>query len=266
MNEFIKKLMTQEEFNSIAVMDRMAIERESILAKDALTWTLIIRYCNLTEDTLRQFADRLDWHEVSVVGKYLTKQFIEDFKDKLDWSELSQYHMFTKEQLLQYIDYIDWDRAPTFQPAIDEEVIDAVMASSKKDEFNWHGALVKVKMSETFLEKYAVKANKWEIVSYYQNLSEKFMEKFADKLNWNYISQKQHLSRKFMVKHFDKLNALWLKKFQKNWDDDIEKEYEFYKAENNWMKDQNLLNEVKVAFAKHGYDFDIFSKFFTNNL
>lgn len=48
--------------------------------------------------------------------------------------------------------------------------------------------------------------------------------------------------------------------------DNIEKEDGFIKAENEWMKDQNLLNEVKETFTKHGYDFDIFSKFFTNNL
>lgn len=259
--------MTEEEFNDLLEPTRMALEGEARKAEDynILSWSHIIRYCNLPDPVLRKFADRLDWFEVSQ-RHHLGADFVEEFKDKFDWSELTQYHRFNKDQLLQYIDRIDWDRAPTYQPDIDEEVIDAVMASSKKDEFNWHGALVNIPMSETFLEKYADKANKWEIVSYYQDLSEKFMEKFVDKLNWNYISQKQHLSRNFMVKYFDKLNTLWLKKFQKNWDDDIEKEYEFNKAKNNWMKDQNFLNEVKVAFIKHGYDFDIFSKFFTNNL
>lgn len=265
MHELLKNLMTEEEFNSLNSLERMAIETEARKVNGYLDWHILTRYGNFTEDTIRKFADRIDWTEVSRYP-HIGEAFIEEFKDKLNWSELSQYHRFNKDQLLQYIDYIDWDRAPTFQPAIDEDVIDAVMTSSKKDEFNWHGALVNIPMSETFLEKYAVKANKWEIVSYYQDLSEKFMEKFADKLNWNYISQKQHLSRKFMVKHFDKLNKFWLKQYQKNWDDDIEKEYEFYKAENNWMKDQNFLNEVKVAFTKYGYDFDIFSKFFTNNL
>lgn len=255
MNEFIKKLMTEEEFNSLNSLERMAIEAEARKANGYLDWHILTRYGNFTEDTVRKFADRIDWNEVSHY-KHIREAFIEEFKDKLNWQELTQYHRFNKDQLLQYIDYIDWDRAPTFQPAIDEDVIDVVMASSKKDEFNWHGALVNIPMSETFLEKYAVKANKWEIVSYYQDLSEKFMEKFADKLNWNYISQKQHLSRNFMVKHFDKLNKFWLKQYQKNWDDNIEKDYKLSKDSNAWLNDQNFLTDLRALLTKYGYDYN----------
>lgn len=258
MNEFVKKLMTEEEFNSVYAMDRMAIEKEADFAKDAVSWTLIIRYCNLTEGTLRKFTDRLDWREVSQY-KYLSNDFINEFKDKLDWHELSQYHQFSENQLIKYVDRIDWDRAPTYQPKVDEEVIEAVLNSPKKDELNWHGALVKVKFSEQFLEKHyddIVKANKWELVAYFQDLSEKFMEKFADTLNWNYLSQKQHLSRNFMVKHFDKLNKFWLKQYQKNWDENIEKDYELTKNSNAWLNDQNFLTDLRALLTKYGYDYN----------
>lgn len=254
MHELLKNLMTEEEFNSLNSLERMAIETEARKANCYLDWHILTRYANFTEDTIRKFADKVDWTEVSRYA-HLSDKFIEEFKDKLNWEELTQHHKFSKDMLLKYMEQIDWDRAPTYQHEIDEEVIEAVMSSPKKDQFNWHGALVITPMSETFLEKYAVKANKWEIVSYYQDLSEKFMEKFADKLNWNYISQKQHLSREFMIKHYDKLNPLWLKQYQKNWDDDIEKEYNFFKTMNN----PNFLTELKAVFTKYGYDYNIFN-------
>ena len=270
MNEFIKKLMTEEEFNSVCIVDREAIEKEANFAEDMLSWPLVIRNHNLTEDTLRKFVDRLDWYRVSQY-KNLTLEFINEFKDKLDWDELSRYHVFSEDQLIWYVDRIDWDLAPTFQPNVNEKVIEAVLNSSKKDELNWHGALCKVKFSEQFLKKYCddiVKANKWEIVSYYQKLSEDFMEKFADTLNWNYLSQKQVMSRDFMIKHFDKINTAWAKKFQKNWDDNIEKDVEAYKILCNTDHktiEQNFMSELKNLMEKYGYEMNTLKQLIINN-
>lgn len=193
--------------------------------KDYVSWRIVTRYCNLTEDFIRKYADKVDWVEVSSY-KNLTPDFIEEFKDKFAWDDLSQHCQMTKAQLLKYVDRIDWDRAPTYQPKIDEEVIDAVLASSKKDEFNWHGALCKVKMSEEFIEKHAAdidKAGKWELVSYYQKLSPEFMDKYDEKMNWNYISQQQKLDEDFIRSHQNKLNPTWLLKFQ-NLSDAMKKE------------------------------------------
>ena len=260
MNEFIKNLMTEEEFNTVFPMDKMSIEKQAVLAKEAFNWTLAIRYGGLTEDTLRKFVDRLNWQEVSISQKNMSPEFIEEFKDKLDWFELSQHHQFSENQLIWYVDRIDWDKAPTFQKKANEEVIEAVLNSPKKNELNWHGALCKIKFSEQFLEKHCddiVKANKWEIVSYYQSLSEKFMEKFADKLNWNYISQKQVMSREFMIKHFDKINTTWAKQYQKNWDDEIVKDAETYKfihAEDPKTIEEDFLKDLRNLIKKYGYD------------
>ena len=38
------------------------------------------------------------------------------------------------------------------------------------------------------------------------NLSEKFIEEYADKLDWNYLSFYQNLSESFVEKHLDKVN------------------------------------------------------------
>ena len=78
MNKFIKKLMTEEEFNSIAVMDRMAIETEARKANSYLDWHILTRYANFREDTIRQLADKVDWTEVSRYP-HIREAFIEEF-------------------------------------------------------------------------------------------------------------------------------------------------------------------------------------------
>jgi len=60
-------------------------------------------------------------------------------------------------------------------------------------------------LSEKFIEKYSDKVN-WVLISKYQKLSEKFIEKYKDKVNWKYISEHQKLSKSFIEKHKDKLN------------------------------------------------------------
>lgn len=213
----MSKKSTKYEWENLCNAERENLTMDFIETfKDNVSWRIVTRYCNLTEDFMRSHENYVDWVEVSSY-KNLSAKFIEDYKDKFDWSDLSQHCVMTKAQLLKYVDRIDWDRAPTYQPKVDEEVIEAVLASSKKDEFNWHGALVNVKMTEEFIEKHAAdidKANKWELVSFYQKLSPAFMDKWDSKMNWNYVSQKQKLDEDFIRSHEKKLNKTWILKFQ----------------------------------------------------
>src|SRR5574343_1752697 len=61
------------------------------------------------------------------------------------------------------------------------------------------------KLSEEFIEKYSDKIN-WHHISEFQKLSEKFIEKHCNKVNWWYISQYQKLSEEFIEKHFDNVD------------------------------------------------------------
>ncbi len=62
------------------------------------------------------------------------------------------------------------------------------------------------KLSESFIEKYANKVD-WTIISEYQKLSERFIEKYAHKVHWSYISIYQDLSEGFIERNKDRL---WL--------------------------------------------------------
>jgi hypothetical protein len=50
----------------------------------------------------------------------------------------------------------------------------------------------------------------WYLISYSQNLSEEFIEKYSDKLDWDWISECQNLSEQFIRKHIGKIDIGWL--------------------------------------------------------
>ena len=72
------------------------------------------------------------------------------------------------------------------------------------------------KLSEKFIEKYQDKIN-WNLISKNQNvkLSESLIEKYQDKINWNNISEYQLLSENFIKKYQDKINFSLLLKNKK---------------------------------------------------
>ena len=60
---------------------------------------------------------------------------------------------------------------------------------------------------------YEINEDGWYFLSKFK-LSEEFIEKYQDKVNWNNVSQFQSLSEKFMEKHFDKLNSKLISEYQ----------------------------------------------------
>ena len=60
-------------------------------------------------------------------------------------------------------------------------------------------------LRQILLNPYYEYGTPWYI-SQYQKLSQKFIEEFADKLDWDSISICQKLSEKFIQKHIDRVN------------------------------------------------------------
>lgn len=72
--------------------------------------------------------------------------------------------------------------------------------------------LFNVKINEVILDKFSNLIGEWHTVSYRQNLSEAFIEKYADKVHWEYIFTHQTLSVPFLEKWGYKIpyNNFWL--------------------------------------------------------
>lgn len=59
---------------------------------------------------------------------------------------------------------------------------------------------------EKIIDNYDLDLNDWENLSYYQKLSESFVDKYSSKLNWNLISANKNLSLNLFRKFSYKLN------------------------------------------------------------
>ena len=154
MNETLAKFMTEEEFNSLNEKEQKAVEKDSSLYRSVFNWTYLTLDLR-SENAVRTFADRVDWNIVSnFVGNFSDK-FFEDFKDKLNWMNVIVRNTLSKDKLLKYMDYINWETASAFQDNIDEEVIEAVMATNHKDEIDWIRLFIHHKFNEEFMKKYA---------------------------------------------------------------------------------------------------------------
>ena len=70
------------------------------------------------------------------------------------------------------------------------------------------------RLSEAFIEKHADHMD-WWVISYNQTLSEAIIEKHADRVDWQLISGHQTLSEAFREKHADHLDWLWISGRQK---------------------------------------------------
>jgi hypothetical protein len=64
-------------------------------------------------------------------------------------------------------------------------------------------------------EMYGIVESLWSKISGFQKLTESFIEKYSDKLNWDSLVRYQSLSDGFMRKHSDKLNWWAVAYFQK---------------------------------------------------
>ena len=84
-------------------------------------------------------------------------------------------------------------------------------------------------MTESFIEKHHDKVN-WSDIFRFQKLSESFIEKYQDKVFWYSISKYQKLSESFIEKYEDKVNWYNNSKYQKLSESFIEK----YEDKVNW--------------------------------
>ena len=73
------------------------------------------------------------------------------------------------------------------------------------NEHKWFLIAEEMKLSEKFIEKFENYVD-WDFISCYQNLSEEFIIKHQDKLTWKYIFSRQKLSEKFIREYCNKIN------------------------------------------------------------
>ena len=58
-------------------------------------------YQELSEEFIREFADRVDWQRISIYQR-LSEGFIREFADRVDWLQISKYQELSDEFIKEY--------------------------------------------------------------------------------------------------------------------------------------------------------------------
>jgi hypothetical protein len=108
------------------------------------------------------------------------------------------------------MEYIDWDNAIQYHK-IPEIIIRRVIDKIT----DWHALVVKQKLSESFMRKYADKIE-WDTASSRQILPEPLIEDYIDKVDLvKIVRYQKYLSDAFMRKHIKQLSISGLVEYQK---------------------------------------------------
>lgn len=233
---------SREEF--INHLDRMPIEEW-----DEISWNL-----HLTDDFIREFKDRIDFTE-ACEHHVFSEEFIEEMIDYVDWEKISEYQVLSKEFCLKHKHRVDWyylstkkwvtvDFIREYSEFVNWRSICSIRTSFPIEfirefapKLAWYYVFKYEELSEDVLRQYCHLYTEydWSVLSSRQELSEQFMEDFADKLNWEYISSNQEFSDEFARKHLKRLSMKGLINNKK-----FEPTIEFYEK---YMQPKSCLNK-----------------------
>ena len=139
-------------------------------------WIALSEHQYLSEDFIREFKDKVNWHRISSCQR-LSEEFIREFKDRVNWGCVSKYQHLSEDFIREF-----------------------------KDDVSWGWVSISQHLSEDFIREFADKV-KWVFISRCQQLSEDFIREFKDDVIWYRISKHQHLSKDFIEEFINKENV-----------------------------------------------------------
>jgi hypothetical protein len=106
-------------------------------------------------------------------------------------------------------------------------------------------------LSEEFIERHKDRVN-WDCISQYQTLSEDFIERNEDRVNWYWISQFQTLSEEFIERYKNRVDWHWISRHQTLSEEFIERNK--YLVEWVWISRYQSLSEEFIEKNKNLVD------------
>lgn len=189
--------------------------------------------------------------------------------NSVDWNKISKKDNLSYNFITKYKKYIDWYSIINnihYNEKIIAKCIDCIPL---------YTLITSRKLSEDFIEKYIVTTDRhWNEISQYQILSESFMDKYKDKLNWDSMIISQSMSEEFIISHIYYINWKLLSTYKRDYlsSDFLLK----YKDKVNWdiisnkskyfsNEDLEKLHDLIVwdtYIYKHRVDEEIIDKYF----
>lgn len=178
-------------------------------------WSRIVTHSTLSEEFIREYKDKFDMIYVVYYQK-VSKEFVREIMDDssaLFWRNLSSSKNINNTYFDEFKHKIHWtnildDRVDAITVGeIEKYFYDILTYVTGIKAYDWEIASLSKypHLTEQFIEKHSDWLD-WGFISYYQILSEKFIEQHKDKIDWECISSSQKLSEKFILKYKDKLD------------------------------------------------------------
>jgi len=229
-----------------AIDNRAIIQWNSVVTRknlgiyiDIIDWNYVSFCITLSESFIREFADKINWVRVPYMGYVLSDSFIREFAHKFDWDILVKNHKlsgsiineFTNKFHWQYllnaaiskslfnklVNNADWKIVSRYYLNEEEAKLNVKKQKILKSNLNSNPYLEYDVESynrkfpsvssdfERFLDKFADKVD-WKEISRRMLLTESCIRKFADRVNWKEVSQYITLSESFMEEFTNKLH------------------------------------------------------------
>ena len=171
-------------------MENILKRANEILGTDYQNWRALSRHNGLTEEFIREFADRVHWDCISIY-QYLSEKFIREFANEVDWNYISAYQHLSEDFIREFKNRVDWNYISANQHLSERFIREFA------NEVVWDLISENQHLSEEFIKEFQDKVG-WHWISKYQRLSEDFIREFQDRVKWGCISEYQRLSKKFI--------------------------------------------------------------------
>lgn len=187
---------------------------------DKVNWVNFFRYHSAVfkqaslqerEDFIRQYQEQLGFQlsfaaQVCQVSIDFVRQHI-DF-----WVDNDLFYSIKTDHAEEFIDRVqDWERMFPFLLNFDQKFLERY-----RQNIDWKDLLEEKQFSDQFLNRnldYFLWLNKkdkglciWKTLSYFQHLSDDFIQKYKNKLDWGLMSASQPFSENIMLKYMDKID------------------------------------------------------------
>lgn len=197
--------------------------------KDYLNWEIISSWQKLTQDAIEEFTNYVVWEKI-FCHQTLSNNFIRKHIDKIndyDWESICNFQNLDEQFLKEYKEHIVWHTIIIKHPDIPETFFEDKEIKSyikmqqltqrplsedfirrHKDEFNaqsWYSISIFSKLSEKFMDEFANYLD-WEQLSKWQTFGIRFALKYENKIAWNEVGDHVYLTTNFMNKFKNKLN------------------------------------------------------------
>ena len=142
---------------------------------------------NVSEDYLRENINSFRWCDICE-NKTLSESFLREFAKEIYWPTAIVTQSFSKDFIREFRDLILDGPISLGDSKFDEKFLEEIVSTFEDNEksFIVYNICVKQDISEHFIEKYKQYID-WKCVSKFQKLTPEFIRKYKNKLDWKII-------------------------------------------------------------------------------